>query len=46
VDDHLVSKKILSKKMAHWIGAQGQSKLVKNLKKHPLCHVPPGELQI
>ena len=32
LDDHLVSKKILSQKMAHWIGAQGQSKLVKNEK--------------
>jgi len=29
--------------MAHWIGAQGQSKLVKNSKTPPLCDVPPRE---
>jgi len=31
--------------MAHWIGVQGQSKLVKNSKTPPLCHVPSGESQ-
>jgi len=36
-DDRLVSKKCLSQKMAHWIGAQGQLKLVKNSKMCPHC---------
>ena len=31
-DRHVVSKKILSQKVAHWIGAQGRVKLVKNAK--------------
>jgi len=31
-DDRLVSKTFLSQKMTHWIGAQGQVKLVKNSK--------------
>jgi len=37
--DCLVSKTSWSQKMAHWIGAQGPSKLVKNLKTCPLCDV-------
>jgi len=37
--DCLVSNKNLIQKMAHWIGAQGPSKLVKNLKTCPLCDV-------
>ena len=40
-DDRLVSKNILIQKMAHWIGAQGHSKLVKNSKTPPLCDAPP-----
>jgi len=39
-DDHVVSTKILIQKMAHWIGVQGQSKLVKNLKTHIVCDTP------
>jgi len=42
-DDHLVSKTILSQKIAHWIGAQGQSNLVKNSKIPPLCDIPQKE---
>jgi len=38
-DDRLVSNKILSQIMAHWIGAQGQVNLVKNSKTCPLCDV-------
>jgi len=34
-DDSLVSKKTLSQKLAHWIGAQGRVKLAKNTQKHP-----------
>jgi len=29
--------------LAHWIGVQGQSKLVKNKKTLPLCELLPGE---
>jgi len=29
--------------LAHWIGIQDQSKLVKNLKTRPLCELLPGE---
>jgi len=39
LDNHLVSKKNLRQKMAHWIGSQGQAKLVKNSKTCPLCDV-------
>jgi len=39
-NDHLVSKTTLSQKMAHWIGAQRQSKLVKNSKTPPLVTSP------
>jgi len=39
-DDHLVSKTILSPKMAHWIGAQGQVKFVKNSKTCPFVTSP------
>jgi len=37
--DRLVSTKSLSQKMAHWIGAEGPSKLFKNSKTCPLCGV-------
>jgi len=42
-DSHLVSNTILSQKIAHWIGVQGQSYLVKNSKITPLCDVCPRE---
>ena len=42
--DHLVSNKILSQKIAHWIGAQGQSNWSKIQKQHTLWR-PPGEPQ-
>jgi len=32
--DRLVSKKILSQKLDHWIGAQGRVKLAKKTQKH------------
>ena len=41
-DDHLVSQ-VWAKILAHWIGVQGQSKLVKISKTPPLCDVPPRE---
>jgi len=40
-DDSLVSKKTLSQKLAHWIGAQGRVKLAKNTQKHPHLWRPP-----
>jgi len=39
VGDRLVYKNILSQKMAHWISAQGQVKLVKESKICPHCDV-------
>jgi len=36
-------KKVWAKILAHWIGVQGQSKLVKNPKTPPLCELLPGE---
>jgi len=44
-DDHLVSNEIWAKNLAHWIGVEGQSKLVKNPKTPPLCELLPGEPQ-
>jgi len=41
--DHLVSKKVSAKILAHWIGVQGPSKLVKKQKTPPLCETVPGE---
>ena len=41
--DHLVSK-VWAKILAHWIGVQGQSVLVKSSKTHPLWELLPGEL--
>jgi len=35
VDFWLVSKKNLSQKMAHWIGAQGRVKVSKKTQKYP-----------
>jgi len=29
----------------HWIGVQGQPKLIKNSKTPPLCDLPTGEPQ-
>jgi len=43
-DDRLVSTKSLSHKMAHCIGAQGQSKLVKISKTPPLVTSPKRTL--
>jgi len=39
-DDHLVSKKDLNQKIAHWIVVQVQSKLVKNSKTCPFVTSP------
>ena len=39
----LVSKNSLSQKMAHWIGVQGPSNLVKKPKTPQLCEPTPGE---
>jgi len=41
--DHLVSRKSLSQILAHWIGVQGPSKLVKIPKTPPLCEPLPRE---
>jgi len=39
-DHSLVSKKRLSKKMTHWVGAQGQVKLAKTAKTSPIMTLP------
>ena len=39
----LFPTKFLSKILAHWIGVQGPSKLVKKTKTPPLCEPVPGE---
>ena len=41
--DYLVSEKVSTKILAHWIGVQGPSKLVKKTKTPPLCEPVPGE---
>jgi len=38
--DHLISTQILSQNLAHWIGVQGPSKLVKK-PKHPTLRASP-----
>jgi len=45
-DFDLVSKTTLSQKMAHWIGAQGQVKLSKNVKTSPHYDITPRKPQI
>jgi len=41
--DHLVSNNVWSKFLAHWIGVQGPSNLVKKPKTPPLWEPLPGE---
>ena len=41
--DHLVSNKSLNQNLAHWIGVQGHSKLVKKSKIPPLSEPLPGK---
>jgi len=45
-DYSLVCKKILSQKMAHWVGTQGQVYLAKEAKTCPHCDVTHREPQI
>jgi len=40
-----VGDRLVFKKMAHWIGVHGQSKLVNNSKTPPLCDLLSGEPQ-
>jgi len=45
MDHSLVSKKDKSKKMAHWVGTQGQVKLAKNARTSPHYDIAPRKPQ-